>query len=177
MRDIQLPVRRALVGAVLLLTACGDAATSPSATSSIGEPTSRQQVVPDITVLDGKGGGDRLVETIAVTGEGAPEVEVRWVETEGVILGIEGARGFIRSVAPDGSLILDRIMQQEGGIRVATRPSEQTLVAYYRTCDANCGFLDPETPLCSAFSTLQNGKTYVLEVSLRTRMCSVSEPD
>jgi hypothetical protein len=169
--------RLALVGAVLVLAACGGAATSPSATSSFGEPTSRQQAVPDVMVIDLKGGSRPLVETIAVTGEGAPEVEVRWVETEGVLLGIEGARGFIRSIGSDGSLVLDRIMQQEGGTRVATQPGEQTLVAYYRTCDANCGMLDPETPLCSAFSTLQNGKAYLLEVSLRTRMCSLTDSD
>lgn len=126
-------------------------------------------------LVDPNGGTRPLVETIALTAEGAPEVEVRWVETEGVMLGIEGARGFIRSVASDGSLILDRIMPQEGGTRVATQPGEQTLVAYYRTCDANCGLLDPETPLCSAFSTLQSGKTYLLEVSLRTHLCRLTD--
>ena len=194
MRDLQPLARSApgsvLVGAVLLLTACGDtAATSsvattsssiatalPSATST-GEPTSTQQVMPDVMVLNGNGGTRPLVETIALTGEGAPVVEVRWVETEGVLLGIEGARGFIRSVAPDGSLMLDRIMQPEGGIRVVTHPGDQTLVAYYRTCDGNCGLLDPESPLCSAFGTLQSGKAYVLEVSLRTHMCSLTESD
>ena len=164
-----------LVGAVLLLTACGDAATSPSATSSTGEPASRQQVVPEVMVLDGKGGTRPLVETIALTAEGAPEVEVRW--TDRVPLGIEGARGFIRSVAADGSLILDRLMEEEGGTRVATQPGDQTLVAYYRTCDGNCGLLDPESPLCSAFGTLQSGQAYALEVSLRTLMCSLSESD
>ena len=173
-----------LVGAVLLLTACGDATTSssvattsPSAISSTGESASIQRVVPDVMVLDGNGGSRRLVETIAVTAEGAPEVEVRWVETGGAPLGIEGARGFIRSVAADGSLILDRLMEEEGGTRVATQPGDQTLVAYYRTCDGNCGLLDPESPLCSAFSSLQSGKAYVLEVSLRTHMCSLTDSD
>ena len=166
-----------LVGAVLLLTACGDAATSPSATSSTGESASIQRVVPDVMVLDGNGGSRRLVETIAVTGEGAPEVDVVWVETGGAPLGIEGARGFIRSVAADGSLILDRLMEEEGATRVATQPGDQTLVAYYRTCDGNCGLLDPESPLCSAFSSLQSGKAYVLEVSLRTHMCSLTDSD
>ncbi|MDQ2934686.1 MAG: hypothetical protein M3R49_06845 [Chloroflexota bacterium] len=137
----------------------------------------RQVVVPGVVVLDGRGGSQPLVELIPTVAKDAPQVEVKWIETDGVLLGIEGALGFLRSVAADGSVILDRMMETEGPSRYPTPPGEQTLVAYYRTCDGNCGTLDPEEQLCAQVGALESGHAYVLEVSLRTRACRLTKSD
>lgn len=170
-----LQTRTLVVGTSLLvalvLAACGDA------TPSSAETGSAPHAVPGVMVLDGNGGTQPLVEIIPTVASGAPEVEVQWVETDGVVLGIEGTVGFLRSVAADGSVILDRMMKTEGRSRYPTRSGEQTLVAYYRTCDGNCGMLDPETQLCTQVGTLESGHAYLLEVSLRTQTCRLTKSD
>jgi hypothetical protein len=174
--DVQvLQTRTLVVGTSLLvalvLAACADA------TPSSAETGSAPRAVPGVMVLDGNGGTQPLVEIIPTVASGAPEVEVKWVETDGVLLGIEGTVGFLRSFATDGSVILDRMMETEGRSRYPTPPGEQTLVAYYRTCDGNCSTLDPEEQLCAQVATLESGHAYLLEVSLRTHACRLTRTD
>ena len=63
-----------------------------------------------------------------------------------LMLGIEGAVIFLRAVSVDGTTVADRAVTEE---TVTWLPGGQyTLQAYYRTCDGNCGLLDPATEFC-----------------------------
>jgi len=84
---------------------------------------------------------------------------------EPVILGIEGAIGFIRSHAPDGGLALDTIISLEGD-SVDVPIGQQTLVVYYRTCGGWCSRLDEPRDFCVVEATIEKGAPYDLTVKV-----------
>lgn len=113
-----------------------------------------------------------ITEPFAETRPDGPEVadlEVAFPEPdEPLILGIEGAVLFVRSVDADGTLILDRIVKApESTIEVPS--GTQTLVAYYRTCGGNCGLLDPPQDFCSVEADVERGGSYRLTVDVQDR--------
>jgi len=64
------------------------------------------------------------------------------------MLGIEGYVVFGKLVAQDGSVVMDMRIPNEG-LGVSVPSGTYAFSAYYRNCDANCGYLDPPEPLCS----------------------------
>ena len=80
-----------------------------------------------------------------------------------IMLGIEGAIAFIRSHAPDGTLQLDTIISFEDDT-VDVPTGEQTLVVYYRTCDANCSMLDGPHDFCIVDAEIEEGVRFDLTV-------------
>jgi hypothetical protein len=96
------------------------------------------------------------------------DAEVRVIfeqEDQPVMLGIEGALGFLRAHAPDGSVVLDRIVELTEDT-VTVPPNDYVLFAYYRTCDGSCTLLDPEQEFCSVDAALDPGGRYELSVTI-----------
>jgi hypothetical protein len=58
------------------------------------------------------------------------------------MLGIEGVVHFVESRDAGGTLVLDSLVPIEGGV-VPAPAGQQSISAYNRACDANCGLLDP----------------------------------
>lgn len=108
-------------------------------------------------------------------GAATAQLNVGFEEPEQPItLGIEGAIAFIRSHAPDGTLMLDTIISFEGDI--ADIPiGEQTLVVYYRTCDANCSMLDGPQEFCIVDAEIEEGIRFDLTVKVVDRDRAVCE--
>jgi hypothetical protein len=95
-----------------------------------------------------------------------------------LMLGIEGAIGFIRSHDRDGALILDRIVSLTGRSTLDMAAGEQTVVVYYRTCSGSCSRLDGPTDFCSVVADLAPGGSFRLIVHVRDRnvaTCTLEE--
>ena len=78
-----------------------------------------------------------------------------------------GAVIFLRAVSVDGTTVADRAVTEE---TVTWLPGGQyTLQAYYRTCDGNCGLLDPATEFCHTDADVEASGSYVLTVEWSQR--------
>jgi hypothetical protein len=96
-----------------------------------------------------------------------------------VMLGIEGAIGFVRSHDVGGKLILDQIVALDAD-SVQIPAGRQTLVAYYRSCDGSCGLLDPPEDFCSVELDAIEGARYQLTVQVVARgrsTCAFDGPE
>ena len=110
-----------------------------------------------------------LVEVIPPPRDDDAEVRVEFpLPEQPIMLGIEGALAFLRGHAPDGSIVLDRIVAFEG-TTVPMPLGEHTLVVYYRSCDGSCALLDPPHTFCTIVATLDPGGRYVLTVDIQDR--------
>lgn len=95
-----------------------------------------------------------------------------------VMLGIEGAMFFLRSLDVDGTVILDRIVGHPDST-LEIPAGAQTLVAYHRPCDGSCGLLDPPHDICSIEAEIERGGTYrlIVEVQGQERAaCTIDGP-
>ena len=95
-----------------------------------------------------------------------------------MMLGMEGAIVFLRSHDVDGDVILDRIIHYPEAT-VPIPVGTQTLVAYYRNCDGNCGLLDPPEDFCSIEADIEPGGTYDFTVAAQGpagAACTVDVP-
>ena len=109
--------------------------------------------------------GQPFVEVLP-PGADTAQLNVGFEEPEQpMMLGIEGAIAFIRSHAPDGTLLLDTIISFEGDT-VDVPIGEQTLVVYYRTCDANCSMLDGPHEFCMVDAEIEEGVRFDLTVNV-----------
>jgi hypothetical protein len=70
----------------------------------------------------------------------------------------EGAVTFIRVKRPSGRVVLTRRLPSSERLRLPLRPGRYRLVSWQRTCDANCGTLDPPTDRCARPLTLRAGQ-------------------
>jgi hypothetical protein len=70
---------------------------------------------------------------------------------------IEGAVSFIRVKRPSGTVVLTRRLPASDRLTLRLRPGRYRLVSWQRTCDANCGTLDPPSDRCSRALTLRPG--------------------
>jgi hypothetical protein len=98
-------------------------------------------------------GGDTATVDLEVTSDGP------------VMLGIEGAIYFVRSHDGDGDVVADRIVGFDLE-PVEIGAGEQTLVAYYRTCNGNCAALDGARDFCEVAAEIEDGGRYVLTVEI-----------
>ena len=109
------------------------------------------------------------------SGDETAQLDVAFEEPEQpMMLGIEGAIGFIRSHAPDGSLQLDTIISLQEDV-VDVPIGRQTLVVYYRTCDANCSMLDGPQEFCVVEAEIEDDARYDLTVRVVDRDLAVCE--
>ena len=127
---------------------------------------------PQVLVSDG-GDTKPLVQVIPRPGDHAATIVVAEISTGG--LGMEGAVAFVSATDAAGNLVLDRIVDPRGGIQQKLDPAEYTFVAYYRTCDANCGFLDDPTEFCTVTGTVEPEATYRLAVT--PKGCKLTRED
>ncbi len=162
----------------VLLQACG-AASAPTPT-----PTPSQALTPPggplyfpapgapgslvITGYDANhvATTELLVQVTPAPHPNDAEVRVTVVRKRSTTMLIEGSVGFIRAHTPDGTVILDRIIDAPVDT-IALPPGDYVLEAYYRACDANCGLLDPEKELCSSDGTLEAEGRYRLEITVQ----------
>ena len=84
-----------------------------------------------------------------------------------LMLGTEGAVIFLRAISVDGATVADRAVTEE---TLTWLPAGRyTLQAYYRTCDANCGLLDPAAEFCHTAVDVEASGSYVLTVDWSPR--------
>jgi hypothetical protein len=84
---------------------------------------------------------------------------------EGGEMGIEGGIPFVSAHPPDGSVVLD-VMVDLGGESVEIPEGEYTLRLYFRSCDGNCGLLDPPNDWCTVEDTFVAGVEYDITVTV-----------
>src|SRR5919199_3549405 len=82
------------------------------------------------------------------TGE-QPTGELRIVEVHvpGAPFPIEGEFSYVRAAGEDGAAAEGRL-DSEGTIRLRLAAGRYTLSVWHRTCDGNCGLLDPPSDRC-----------------------------
>jgi hypothetical protein len=176
-------MRVPLVCMGLVVPACGLAPADPTppaqptaSSASVALPGpiaagSTTLVHPDTRVIVGVDADhtaivDRLVE-VHPAQRGVPAVVHLAIENASdgpMMLGIEGAIGFLAAHSPDGSTVLDQIVELERD-SVSLPGGEYVLRAYYRPCDGSCGLLDPPHEFCDIDVTLVAGGQYDLNVS------------
>lgn len=122
-----------------------------------------------------------ITEPFIETRPDGPEIadlEVVYPEPDQpVMLGMEGAVLFVRSMDADGAVILDRIVRAPES-RIEIPAGTQTLVAYYRTCSGSCGLLDPPHDFCAAEADIRRAGAYRLTVEVQDRdraACTLDE--
>jgi hypothetical protein len=96
--------------------------------------------------------------------------------TDPEMLGIEGAAQFLKATTPQGTVVLDRIVSQDGD-QERLPAGEYVLTAYYRTCDGSCNVLDPPHSFCSVDAVLEPNDTLQLVVNIGGRSCEASQGD
>lgn len=189
----------AVIGISLLLVACGDpqpspsamasgtAVTSPAASASVAGVASGSERVthPDISVIVGTDEQhmvitEPLVEVVPGAGGGDAALVVRFASPADtpILLGIEGAIGFLAAYAPDGSVVMQRMVPLDRETEIGLPRGDYRFVASYRTCDGSCALLDPEQQLCVVDGIVETNLQYALDVEIlpqRTGRCSLTE--
>jgi hypothetical protein len=66
---------------------------------------------------------------------------------------IEGAYSYVRIEDKSGSKVAEQRLPGDGRAETSLDPGSYRLVSYQRTCDGNCGTLDPASDRCSASFT------------------------
>jgi hypothetical protein len=77
--------------------------------------------------------------------------------TAGNAVPIEGALSYIRLERATGATVTERQLPGSDKLTLWVRPGAYRLVSWQRTCDANCGNLDPPTQYCARPFTLRPG--------------------
>jgi len=113
-----------------------------------------------------------LVEVTPPRGPDDAMVRVEYTDPE--MLGIEGVAQFLKATTPQGTVVLDRIVGQDGG-QERIPPGAYVLTAYYRACDGNCDVLDPPESFCSVDAVVAPNDTFQLVVSIGRRSCQTSQ--
>jgi len=170
-----------VIGLVVSMVACGAPEATTSPTVAPPPPVVPPEDVadgssvlahPDIQVITGVDADhvvvtEQLVEVLPPEG-GIPAVVTIHFETMGdepVMLGIEGAIGFVSAHAPDGAVVMDRIVELTDA-EVELPGGGYLLRVYYRPCDGNCGLLDPSQEFCSIPVTLAAGGEYDITITI-----------
>jgi hypothetical protein len=99
------------------------------------------------------------VASLAVTGCGGqepqaageqPSGELRIVEVhvEGAPFPIEGEFSYVRVAGENGARAAERRLDPDGTLHLSLAAGRYTLSVWHRTCDGNCGLLDPPGDRC-----------------------------
>ena len=170
---------RGMLFACLLVvaTACETAVTSgPPATPSPTPPVI--QIItgsrPDRTAVT-----EPLSEIIPPFAEGAATVFAS-ADTRNLLpgphLSIEGFVLFLQVIARDGTVIVDRMIDQRVGTIQPLLAGDYTFAVYYRSCDGNCTRLDGPDPVCDTTAILAKQEAYALRVVMADSACELAGP-
>ena len=88
---------------------------------------------------------------------GAVQLRITQVRV-GDAVPIEGALSYIRIERADGATVTERRLPDSGKLTLAVPPGAYRLLSWQRTCDANCGHLDPPSSQCARPFTLRQGQ-------------------
>jgi hypothetical protein len=79
-----------------------------------------------------------------------PSGELRIVEVHvpGAPFPIEGEFSYVRAAGDDGAPDLERRLDPDGTLRLRMAAGRYALSVWHRTCDGNCGLLDPPSDRC-----------------------------
>jgi hypothetical protein len=83
---------------------------------------------------------------------------------------VEGALSYIRIERAAGGTLIGRQLPDSGKLRLKLDPGAYRLVSWQRTCDANCGNLDPPSSRCARPFTVRRGEP--LEATIRVNFAS-----
>jgi hypothetical protein len=98
-------------------------------------------------------------EVIPSVGVAAPTLLLQASGT--VPMAIEGTLLFIRAVSPTARVVLERQWDWPG-IEQQVPPGAYQVTIYARTCDANCGSLDPSMLSCTVDVLAEPSMTYTI---------------
>lgn len=116
---------------------------------------------------------------VVPVGDDLAMVEITFAEPDQpIMLGTEGAIGFIGSHDAGGATILERIINFAGSTEVAVAAGAQTFVVFYRPCDGNCARLDPPGEFCRFDADIAPAGRYRLLVEVHSRdraTCTLAE--
>ena len=80
---------------------------------------------------------------------GATKLLVQQIVNRGGPIPIEGSYSYVRIEDADGHKVSEERLSSHGETTIRLDPGSYTLVSYQRTCDGNCGSLDPPSDSCS----------------------------
>ena len=75
----------------------------------------------------------------------------------GTAMPTEGALSYIRLERTGGATVTERL-PDSGRLTLTVPPGAYRLMSWQRTCDANCGHLDPPSSRCARPFTLRKGE-------------------
>ncbi|HEX5039627.1 MAG TPA: hypothetical protein VFW95_05785 [Candidatus Limnocylindria bacterium] len=102
---------------------------------------------------------ERAPEVIPDVDDAAPVLRI---EARGnAPTGMEGTLYFVRVVSPSGRVVLEREWDWPG-MDQQVPPGAYQVTAYSRTCDGNCGSLDPATLSCTVDILAEPSMSYTV---------------
>jgi hypothetical protein len=108
-------------------------------------------------------------EVIPPVDAAAPKLLLRASGTEP--MGIEGTLYFIRAVSPTVRIVLARQWEWPS-LDQRVPPGAYQVTIYARTCDANCGYLDPSMLSCTVDLLAEPSTTYTIRYHVPNGMSS-----
>lgn len=112
----------------------------------------------------------------ATAGAAAGSGELRITQVRvGNAMPIEGAFGYIRLERAGGATAAERRLPDSGKLTLTVPPGTYRLLSWQRTCDANCGHLDPPSDQCALPFTLRKGEQLqaVIKVDFAACRCLI----
>jgi hypothetical protein len=82
----------------------------------------------------------------------------------------EGALAYVRVESPAGAMLLTRQLPGNQKLVLRLKPGTYRLVSWQRTCDGNCGNLDPPSDRCASPFTVKPHQK--LDVTVRVNFAS-----
>jgi hypothetical protein len=76
------------------------------------------------------------------------ELRIVEVHVPGAPFPIEGEFSYVRAAGDSGAPAAESRLDSEGTLRLRLAADRYTLRVWHRTCDGNCGLLDPPTDRC-----------------------------
>ena len=119
-----------------------------------------------LALLAAAGCGGDGAERPASTGPDAAKLRVVEVHVPGAPIAIEGEITYLRLERADGGVAKEATLRNgvEQPFQAAVEPGRYTLAVWHRTCDGNCGYLDPPGDRCHA--TLDLGPESSTQVTI-----------
>jgi hypothetical protein len=81
-------------------------------------------------------------------GEQPGELRIVEMTVPGSPIPIEGEFSYVRVSGEDGGSVVERRLDGEHELRLSLDAGRYTLSVWHRTCDGNCGLLDPPSDRC-----------------------------
>jgi hypothetical protein len=101
--------------------------------------------------------------------EHGARLHVQQVIAKGSPLPIEGAYAYIRVEQPGGSKVVERRLKgaAKPSATVELAAGRYRLLSWQRTCDGNCGYLDPPSDQCSEGFEVRHDQGLAATVTVR----------